>query len=165
MSTLASVALADLEHEFAATRRMFERLPESQLAFTPHPKSWPLGHLAIHLLDPPLWGEVTCTTTTLAFDEPMPAKVSPTTAAEFLAIWDERVVQFTRTLAGMSDEALRVTWQATAGGKVVMSMPRITVLRTMVINHMIHHRAQLTMYYRLLDVPVPGLYGPSADER
>jgi uncharacterized damage-inducible protein DinB len=65
----------------------------------------------------------------------------------------------------MTDDDLQVTWQATAGGHVVMSMPRIAVLRSMVLNHMIHHRAQLSMYYRLLDVPLPGMYGPSADEK
>jgi uncharacterized damage-inducible protein DinB len=164
MKTLAQTVLLDLDQEFAGTRRMFERLPVEHAAFTPHVKSWPLGKLAIHLLDPPLWGEVTCTTTTLAFDGPMPAKVSPTTVPEFLQIWDERVSQFKATLSGMNDEAMEETWQATMGGRVIMSMPRITVLRTVVMNHMIHHRAQLTMYYRLLDVPVPGLYGASADE-
>lgn len=165
MSSMAELALMDLAPEFASTRRMFERLPIDQRDFTPHAKSWPLGKLAIHLLDPPLWGTVTCTTTELAFDAPAPGKVDPQSVAEFLEIWDARVAAFSDVLATMTDETLQQTWQATAGGHVVMSMPRIAVLRSMVLNHMIHHRAQLTMYYRLLDVPVPGLYGPSADER
>jgi uncharacterized damage-inducible protein DinB len=165
MSTLAQMVLLDLDQEFSGTRRMLERMPAQQLEYTPHAKSWPLGKLAIHLLDPPLWGTVTCTTTTLAFDGPMPDKVHPTSAAEYLQIWDERVAQFKEVLAGMTDEALHVTWEATMGGHVIMSMPRFVVLRTVVMNHMIHHRAQLTMYYRMLDIPVPGLYGPSADEK
>jgi uncharacterized damage-inducible protein DinB len=165
MSTLAQTVLMDLDQEFAGTRRMFERLPVDRLDFTPHPKSWPLGKLAIHLLDPGLWGTVTCTTTTLAFDGPMPDKVDPTTVEAFLAIHDERVAQLKRVLATMSDDDLQVTWQATMGGQPVMSMPRIAVLRSVVLNHMIHHRAQMTMYFRLLDVSVPGLFGPSADER
>ncbi len=162
---LQQTALMDLDHEFASTRRMLERLPDHRLDFTPHPKSWELGKLATHLLDPPLWAQVTCETTELNFDTPMPPKEMPTKTADFVRIWDERVAACKATLAGMSDEALQVTWQATAGGHVVMSMPRIAVLRSMVINHMIHHRAQLSIYYRLLDVPMPGMYGPSADEQ
>jgi CTP:molybdopterin cytidylyltransferase MocA/uncharacterized damage-inducible protein DinB len=165
MSTLAQTVLMDLDQEFAGTRRMFERLPVDQLDFTPHAKSWALGKLAIHLLDPGLWGTVTCTTTELAFDGPMPAKVDPKTINEFLAIHDERVAQFKTVLASLSDADLQVTWQATMGGQPVMSMPRIAVLRSVVLNHMIHHRAQMTIYYRLLGVPVPGLFGPSADEK
>jgi uncharacterized damage-inducible protein DinB len=95
----------------------------------------------------------------------MPAKVAPKTVDDYLAIHDERVAQLKAALATLSDADLQVTWQATMGGKPVMSMPRIAVLRSVVLNHMVHHRAQMTMYYRLLDVPVPGLYGPSADEQ
>jgi len=165
MSTLQHTALMDLDQEFASTRRMLERLPEDRLDFTPHPKSWTLGTLATHLLDPPLWAQITCASTELNFDAPMPPKATPTLAADFVRIWDERVAECKATLARMTDDDLQVTWQATAGGHVVMSMPRIAVLRSMVLNHMIHHRAQLSMYYRLLDVPLPGMYGPSADEK
>lgn len=165
MSTLVQTVLMDLDQEFASTRRMLERLPVDRLDFSPHAKSWPLGKLAIHLLDPGLWGTVTCTTTELAFDGPMPAKVTPATVEDFLAIHDERVAQFKAVLAPLSDADLQVTWQATMGGRPVMSMPRIAVLRSVVLNHMIHHRAQMSIYYRLLDVPLPGLYGPSADEQ
>lgn len=165
MTALTHPALMDLEHEFASTRRMLERLPDDRLDFSPHPKSWALGKLATHLLDPPLWAQMTCTTTGLDFDAPMPPKAVPSTTGEFLRLWDERVAECRATLATMSEEALQVMWQATAGGHVVMRMPRIAVLRSMVLNHMIHHRAQLSIYYRLLDVPMPGLYGPSADER
>lgn len=165
MSTLLQTALMDLDHEFASTRRMLERLPDDRLDFTPHPKSWPLGKLATHLLDPPLWAQVTCQTTELNFDTPMPAKEVPSSTSDFVRIWDERVASCRTELARMTDADLHVTWQALAGGHVVMSMPRIAVLRSMVVNHMIHHRAQLSMYYRLLDVPLPGMYGPSADEK
>lgn len=162
---LQRTALMDLDQEFANTRRMLERLPDDRLDFTPHPKSWALGKLATHLLDPPYWAQVTCETTVLDFDVPMPPKDTPTQRSDFVRIWDERVAACKAALAGMTDEDLQATWQATAGGHVVMSMPRIAVLRSMVINHMIHHRAQLSMYYRLLDVPMPGMYGPSADEK
>ncbi len=165
MSALLHTALMDLDHEFASTRRMLERLPDDRLDFTPHAKSWALGKLATHLLDPPLWAQVTCQTTELNFDTPMPPKEVPTTTADFVRVWDERVAECKAALATMTDADLQVTWKALAGGHVVMSMPRIAVLRSMVLNHMIHHRAQLSMYYRLLDVPMPGMYGPSADEK
>jgi uncharacterized damage-inducible protein DinB len=165
MSTLLRTALMDLDQEFASTRRMLERLPEDRLDFAPHPKSWALGKLATHLLDPPLWAQVTCETTELNFDTPMPPKEIPSKTADFVRLWDERVAACKATLARMTDDDLQVTWQATAGGRVVMSMPRIAVLRTMVVNHMIHHRAQISMYLRLVDVPLPGMYGPSADEK
>lgn len=164
MAMLVQTVLADLDHEFAGTRKMLERIPADHLDFTPHEKSWSIRKLATHLLDPPVWGTVTCTTTELALDQPFGEKPTLSTAAEFLAIWDERVAAFKQVLAGMTDESLQVTWKATVGGHAVMSMPRIAVLRGMVLNHMIHHRAQLTIYYRLLGIPLPGLYGPSADE-
>jgi CTP:molybdopterin cytidylyltransferase MocA/uncharacterized damage-inducible protein DinB len=165
VSTLLPTALMDLDQEFASTRRMLERIPDDRLDFSPHARSWPLGKLATHLLDPPLWAEITCTTTVLDFDAPMPPKAMPATTADFVRVWDERVAACRTTLAGLSDADLQVPWEARAGGQVVMRMPRIAVLRSMVINHMIHHRAQLSMYFRLLDVPLPGLYGPTADER
>jgi uncharacterized damage-inducible protein DinB len=165
MSMLVQTALADLDHELASTRRMLERVPADQLEFTPHAKSWTLGKLVMHLLDFPAWGSVTLTTTELAFDAPQPALERPTDAAGFVALWDERVAAFKAQLATATDEGLQEMWQATHGGHVVLRMPRLAVIRGMIISHMIHHRAQLSIYYRLLDVPMPGLYGPSADER
>jgi CTP:molybdopterin cytidylyltransferase MocA/uncharacterized damage-inducible protein DinB len=164
MSTLSTMVLADLDAEFANTRRMLERIPADRLDFAPHEKSWSLGKLANHVCDFPLWGTITLTSTGLNFDEPMPPSPVPTQPEEFLARWDERVTAFTGLLAKATDDDLHVIWTATAGGHPVISMSRIAVLRGMVMNHMIHHRAQLSVYYRLTGVPVPGLYGPSADE-
>jgi uncharacterized damage-inducible protein DinB len=165
MSMLATTVLADLDHEMASTRTMLQRIPAAHLDFTPHEKSWTLRKLATHLTDFPLWGQVTVQTTTLDFAAPQPPKPTLDTAEAFVALWDERLAGFKAALAAASDADLQVTWTATVGEQVVMSMPRIAVLRGMVLNHMIHHRAQLSIYYRLLDVPLPGLYGPSADER
>ena len=165
MSSVAARALADLDHEINGTRRMLERVPADHLDFTPHPKSWPLQKLANHLTDFGMWGEMTLTTEFLDFAQPMPpGPPAPTTAAGFVAQFDERMARFKAVLATATDEQLMGTWTMKNGDTVLMAMSRVAVIRNMVISHMIHHRAQLTMYYRLLDVPVPGLYGPSADE-
>ncbi len=163
--SLAHTALADLEHEMASTRKMLERIPEAHLDFTPHAKSWPLGKLANHLNDFPMWGAVAITTSELDFAQPMPPQTIPTTAAEFVAVFDERLEGLRTALATVTDEQLMETWTLRMGPQVLMAQPKLAVLRTTVISHMIHHRAQLTMYYRLLGVSVPGLYGPSADEQ
>jgi uncharacterized damage-inducible protein DinB len=164
-SSLFQTALGDLEHEFQQTRRMLERVPQDQLDFAPHPKSWPLAKLARHLCDFPEWALFTLQSTGLNFDEPMPPKQIPTDAREFVALWDTQVAAFKAVLPTITDEDLHVEWKATAGGHVVIGGPRVTILRNMVVNHMIHHRAQLSIYYRLVGVPLPGLYGPSADDQ
>ncbi|QJR37558.1 DinB family protein [Gemmatimonas groenlandica] len=163
--SLVQSALSDLDHEMAQTRKMLERVPEAHLDFTPHPKSWPLQKLANHLTDFGIWGTVTITTSELDFAEPTPRSEVPTTAAGFVAQFDARLADFKAALATVTDEQLGETWTLRMGPQVLMAMPKLSVLRTSVISHMIHHRAQLTIYYRLLGVPVPGLYGPSADEQ
>jgi uncharacterized damage-inducible protein DinB len=165
-SSIAQNGLADLEHEVALTRTMLERVPADHLDFKPHPKSWPLGKLANHLCDFPWWGAYTLQSTEIDFAAPMPPQPpQPTDAAGFLKQFDERLDQFRAELEKATDPQMMETWTLRNGAHVIMTMPRIGVLRGMVISHMIHHRAQLTIYYRLLDVPVPGLYGPSADEQ
>lgn len=163
--TLAATVFADLEHELASTRTMLSRVPAAHLDYSPHPKSWSLRKLATHLTDMPNYGLITITTSELAFDGTRPPTPELHTAEEFVALFDSHVTAFRAALAAATDEALQATWTATFGGQVVMAMPRVAVLRNMVVNHMIHHRAQLSIYYRLLDVPLPPLYGPTADER
>jgi uncharacterized damage-inducible protein DinB len=144
---------------------MLSLVPADKLDFTPHAKSWPLGKLARHLTDFGMWGAVTLQTEELNFAEPMPpGPPMPTDAAGFVKLLDDNMAGFNTALASATDEQLMGTWTMKNGDAVIMAMPRVAVLRGMVINHMIHHRAQLTIYYRLLDIPVPGLYGPSADE-
>lgn len=164
MSSIASSFLSDLEHEFASTRRMLERVPEAHLEFKPHEKSWPLKSMAKHVATIPGLGYAVLTTDTLAFDGPMP-RYETKTAADYVRVWDELAQQFRDALAKTTDDQLKQSWSATYGGKPVFQMTRIAMLRSMVLNHMIHHRAQLSMYYRLVDVPLPPMYGPSADER
>ncbi len=164
-SPIAQTALADLEHEITQTRRMLELVPSDQLDFSPHPKSWPLGKLARHLTDFGTWGKVTLTTDGLDFAEPFPPPPPiPSTAAGFVQMLEEGMDGFRAELAEATDVQLLSTWTMRNGEQVLMAMPRVAVLRGFVISHMIHHRAQLTLYYRLLGIPVPGMYGPSADE-
>ena len=165
MIPMLQLALADLAHELASTRRMLERLPDDRLDWRPHAKSFTLGQLADHLTDMPFYGTTTLTTATLDFAAMPPRPPHPATRDGFLAQWDARVAAFEQELAAATEPQLGAQWTATMGTHVVMAMPRLAMLRGMVVNHMIHHRAQLTMYYRLLDVPMPGMYGPSADEK
>jgi uncharacterized damage-inducible protein DinB len=113
----------------------------------------------------PFYGTTTLTTATLDFAAMPPRPPHPATRDGFLAQWDARVAAFEAELAQATEPQLGTQWTATMGTRVVMAMPRLAMLRGMVVNHMIHHRAQLSMYYRLLDVPMPGMYGPSADEK
>ncbi len=165
MSMIAQSALADLAHEMTNTRRMLERVPEAKLDFSPHPKSWPLRKLANHLTDFPEWGSVILESAELDFATPFPPQVVPTTTAGFLQQFDERLIKLREALGKTTDEQLMETWTLRNGDTVLMAMPRVAMIRSMVISHMIHHRAQLSIYLRMLDVPMPGMYGPSADEQ
>jgi uncharacterized damage-inducible protein DinB len=164
MPSLADSHLSDLEHEFASTRRMLERVPEAHLEFKPHEKSWPLRKMAKHVATLPSLGILALTTDRIAFEDPMPT-FETRTAADYLKVWDSLSAQFREALAQSTDDHLQQVWTSTFGGHIVLQMPRIAMLRHAVLNHLIHHRAQLSMYYRLVDVPLPPLYGPSADER
>ena len=165
MPTIVQTSLADLEPEIAKTRQVLERYPQGKDDFTPHPKSFTMGKLATHVASLSFLGSVALNTSEFDVTGPMPAQPTPPRdAAGMVALLDEHWQKFKGELDATSDEALLETWTLKAGDHVIMAMPRVAVLRTLLINHTIHHRAQLTVYYRLLDVPVPGLYGPSADE-
>lgn len=165
MSSLVKTVLADLEHEFGGTRKMLERVPMDKLDFKPHEKSFSLGRLASHLTDLARLGAAMVTITDFKFDAPESAPTPiPATREEFLSLWDQRAESLKALLAKATDEELGEVWTASYGGHVVIQMPRIAALRNVLINHMIHHRGQLSVYYRLTGVPLPGLYGPSADE-
>lgn len=156
--------LAELEHEAANTRKLLALVPADQADFKPHPKSFSLGKLAAHVADMHNWVAITVNTTELDFAKGY--EIPPfTTAEELTARLDTIVAEGKAALAATNDEALGETWTLRAGDHVLLAMPRAQCLRSMVFNHIIHHRAQLTVYLRLLDIPVPGLYGPSADEQ
>ena len=157
--------LPEFDHEAATTRRLLERVPDDRLAWKPHQKSMTIGRLAMHIAEMPSWGTKAVEETELNFD---PAAFKPReteSRAQLLSVFDENVASARKAIDGATDADLMVTWTLKAGGQPLFSMPRISVLRSMVLNHLIHHRGQLSVYLRLNDIPVPPIYGPSADEK
>jgi uncharacterized damage-inducible protein DinB len=155
--------LPEFERERMNQRRTLERVPEEKFVYKPHEKCGALGWMAGHIADIPGWGAVTLTSDGMEFDGVQPPP-PPRTTAELLEKFDRNIQEFRAALEKADEAELAKTWTGTVKGKPVMSAPKGAMLRGMIMNHLIHHRAQLTMYLRLLDVPVPGLYGPSADE-
>jgi uncharacterized damage-inducible protein DinB len=157
--------LAEFDHEMANTRKTLERVPDDKFAWTPHEKSFPMGKLATHLANLPSWTNLTIEHD--QFDmapggEPIKTPECHT-QKEVLDSFDANVASARAALAGVTDET--ILSQVLAGGNQLFAMPRIAVLRSFVLNHIIHHRAQLGVYLRLNDIPVPSIYGPSADEQ
>jgi uncharacterized damage-inducible protein DinB len=153
----------DLDREIASTRRVLERFPEGRGDWRPHEKSRPLGELAGHVTAIAGLGA-----TILESDEldrsGRPVPISPATAAELLALFDANVAKLRAALAKADAAALARTWRMRMGERVLVQDTKRVLLRVMVLSHLVHHRAQLGMYYRLLNVPVPSVYGPTADE-
>lgn len=165
--TLSEILLPEFDHEMANTRKTLERVPEDKFAWKPHEKSTSLGGLATHLANIPSW-----TKNTFNQDELDIAPVGgppfrleeAKSRAELLAAFDKNVADARGALAAAGDEDWQGMWSLLAGGKKIFSLPRTAVMRGFIMSHSIHHRAQLGVYLRLLDVPVPSIYGPSADE-
>jgi uncharacterized damage-inducible protein DinB len=164
-SSCAHAGLADLQHELDTTRRVLARVPEEHLAWKPHAKSYSLGQLARHVAEIPGWVDVTLTTDALDGADLPPSGPVPTAVREISDAFERTAAQAVASLAKASEEELARTWTLRVGDHVIFAMPKSRVLRGFVISHLIHHRAQLAVYLRLLDVPVPSIYGPSADER
>lgn len=161
---LSPSLLHELESELPSLRRCLERLPADKFDYKPHPKSMSLGVLATHVAQMPEWGAMTINTTDLDLSGGF-EQAKPQTTDELLALFDAGARAFQEALAMATDEELMQTWTLKGPeGKIFLAMPRIAVLRGMVMNHLAHHRGQLTVYMRLLDIPVPSIYGPSADE-
>jgi uncharacterized damage-inducible protein DinB len=159
--------LPELDHEMATTRKLLERIPEQNAAWKPHERSMSLGHLGVHLAQLPVWGAITMRQTELDMNPPGgPAYKTPDfeSVGALLAAFDEHVRQAREAVAAASDPDFMVPWTLKNAGQTIFTMPRVACLRTFVVNHVIHHRGQLSVYLRLNDVPVPSIYGPSADE-
>ena len=156
--------LPEFDHEFAETRKTLERVPEDKFDWKPHDKSWSLHDLAAHCAEVPQWVGPTLEMDGFDLDAPH-ERVIPETKDEILAHFDEGVAAARSVIEGASGDTMMETWTMTKGGNVELAMPKGAVLRSFIFNHNIHHRAQLGVYLRLLDVPVPGHYGPSADEK
>jgi uncharacterized damage-inducible protein DinB len=165
--SVSQAVFADLEPELASTRRLLERLPDASWDFRPHEKSFSLGDLASHTVQLLFWAQ-----TTLDRDEFDAAgaeasgegRVVASGSAELVERFDELAAFVRQAVAQLDEAALAAPWTLRAGPQVIFTMPRHVAYRTMCLNHLVHHRAQLALYLRLCDEPVPGLYGPSADD-
>lgn len=162
---ISKVLLPELDYELPTTRRLLERVPEEKAGFKPHPKSYSLGNLALHVATIPLWGAYTMRETEL---DPnalgLPPRKFESTAA-LLAMFDENAKAAREAVAAASDDDFKVPWTLKNGGQVVITMPRAAVIRSFVLNHLIHHRGQLSVYLRMSDVELPSIYGPTADTK
>jgi len=155
---------AELKHEAATTRKMLERVPEDKLDWKPHEKSMTLGTLAGHIAELPGLIRAMLTQDELDFAAAGYTPFVPKNRSELVDTLDSRVAHALELLAGRSDEELKKTWRLRRGEKIFFELPRTAVLRSMALSHMIHHRGQLSVYLRMLDVPLPSVYGPTADE-
>jgi uncharacterized damage-inducible protein DinB len=159
---IRDLLLPEFEQEMTNTRKILERVPDDKLNYKPHPKSMELGRLAGHVAELSGWPITILTTELLQLDDFKPW--IPTSRAEILKKFDDSVAQTRKLLSDTGDESLQKNWTMKFGGETILSMPRYNVLRNVVFNHIIHHRAQLGVFLRLNDVEIPGMYGPSADE-
>jgi uncharacterized damage-inducible protein DinB len=154
--------LMELDQEAAATRRLLERIPDEKLGWKPHPKARSLGQLAVHIAQ--TQKQVSTMLQSSASELSMAPENVPATGGEIVSMFDESLAATKTLLGGMSDTDLMSTWSLTREGKPIFSAPKIGVVRMIVLNHVYHHRGQLSTYLRALDVPVPSTYGPTADE-
>jgi uncharacterized damage-inducible protein DinB len=160
---IREMLLPEFDEEMRNTRKILERVPDDKLAYRPHQKSMTLGRLAAHVAELPGWAKHTLEVEVLD----LPPDFQPYTAKsrdEVLATFDRNVAEARELIVRVPDEELQKTWTLKFGGNTIFSMPRSIVLRSTVMNHLIHHRAQLGVYLRLNEVEIPGMYGPSADE-
>jgi uncharacterized damage-inducible protein DinB len=154
--------LMEIEQEAQTTKRVLDRIPENKLAWKPHPKSYSLGQLALHIASVP--GSVAAAVVPDSMEVPNFSQPEPKSRQEVLDTFNKSLESAKATLKKMDDARLTSTWSLTKNGKVLMSVPRIGFIRSILMNHNYHHRGQLSVYLRMLDVPVPSIYGPSADE-
>lgn len=155
--------LTEYDQEMANTRKALERVPTDKWDWKPHPKSGSLGWMASHIATLPHFAVTTVKTSEFEIEGSVRPKVD--SPSDLLRVFDEQRQKGRDAIASISDEQLRETWTLKWKGKTLFSLPKYNVIRVMCFNHIIHHRAQLTMYLRTLDVAVPALYGPSADEQ
>lgn len=162
--SIAESLLGQLVYEAANTRKVLERLPEAHMTWRPHEKSFSLGDLASHVAETCAWVRPTLEMDELdiASGEYSPKRLI--VVADVVALHDASVKDAVQAMQGVTDERMLQLWRLKAGDQVLLELPRAAVVQSMVISHTIHHRGQLTVYLRMKDVPLPGIYGPSADE-
>lgn len=160
---IADALVPEFDHEMTTTRKLLERLPEEKFDWKPHEKSFSLGALATHLANLPSWGAETLNKSEIDIGGNQPANAVPS-KAELLANFDKHVAATRAALTAKTDAELMAVWSLKRDARTLFTMPKTVVWRSFVLNHLVHHRGQLSVYLRLLDVPVPSIYGPSADE-
>lgn len=157
--------LTEFDHEMATTRKLLERLPDDKekLGWKPHPRSMSLGGLATHISNLPVWGGTILNEAFFDMAAAPPNIQESTSPAEILAAFDENIRR-TREWMDKTDAEYMGRWTLKRGGQEMFSLPKVAAFRSFVMSHLIHHRGQLSVYLRLNDIPVPAIYGPSADE-
>lgn len=164
---LSDALLPEFDIEMANTRKTLDRVPEDKFGWKPHEKSFSMGHLASHLATLPSWSVIAVKQDSIDIapvGEAPPRAPEAKTSKELLENFDANVAAARAAIESATDEQLFQPWKLLSGGKTVLTLPKIAVLRSFVMNHNVHHRAQLGVYLRLNDIPVPSIYGPSADE-
>ena len=161
---LATAFLNELDNEAKVTRTVLERVPADKFDWKPHEKSMTFGRLASHVAEMFGWTRSTLTTDVLDFSTMEYTPFEPKSNEELLAFFDDHIAKAKAALAETSDETFLTNWTMRNGETEYFTMPKVAVVRSFVMNHIIHHRGQLSLYLRLNDIPVPSIYGPSADE-
>jgi uncharacterized damage-inducible protein DinB len=164
---LSESLLPEFDYEMTTTRKVLERVPDEKFDWKPHPRSWAMGGLSTHVANIPTWAMNAINQDSLDLAPggvPVPPMEPTKSREQLLQTFDENVKRAREAIKGASDQSLFAPWSLLHGGKTLMTLPRIAVLRSFVMNHLIHHRGQLSVYLRLNDIPVPSIYGPSADE-
>jgi uncharacterized damage-inducible protein DinB len=160
--SLVDSLLTEIDQEAQTTKRVLDRIPEDKLTWKPHPKAFSLGQLALHIASVP--GSIATLAVPDSMEAPNFSQSEAKTRQEVLDTFSKSLETAKDTLKKMDDARLMSTWSLTKNGKVLMSIPRIGFIRSILMNHNYHHRGQLSVYLRILNVPVPSIYGPSADE-
>lgn len=159
---MVDAILMEIDQEARTTKRVLERIPENKLSWKPHPKAFSLGQLALHIAAAP--GNLAQAAAADSLEAPSFTQAEAKSRQEILDAFSQGLVGAKETLKQMDDAKLMAMWSLTKNGKVIMSIPRIGFIRSIMLNHIYHHRGQLSVYLRMLDVPIPSIYGPSADE-
>lgn len=162
--SFSQTLLPEFEEEMKNTRRLLECIPNGKLDTKPHPKSMTLAQLATHVAQVPGWTKSLLDQDVLDLPLDMKPHVAAS-RAELLSTFDQGVIDARARICAASDDYWQTTWTFKVGGETLLSSPRSTVMRSLIMNHLIHHRAQLGVFLRLNDVAIPGMYGPSADEK
>ena len=161
---IADVLLAEYDHEIANTRRLLALVPADKGDWKPHDKSMTLGKLAEHVARLPEFGSVVMSTNDLDITTVKFPEWNFTGADALISVLDESSATLKNNVSNLSDEALQSLWKLRAGDHVMVQFPKYVAFRVVFMNHLVHHRGQLGVYLRLLDIPIPGMYGPSADD-